>query len=177
MLELLMEIRADQRQQWESGNRVPAEAYLDRHPAVRSDDEASIDVIVSEILLRKELGEEPDCQEYLERFPRFGDQLRREFNMEERLPSCARRVEDPPPVEPSHCRQRKPMHGTRPVGGFEPGGVPELPGYDILGRLEAVAADSASVYQRGSSVASPHDRAGKCRSQGGSDTRGCIGAA
>src|SRR5262249_38419406 len=38
-------LRVDQRRRWQAGERVPAEEYLRRHPAVAADPEAAVDLI------------------------------------------------------------------------------------------------------------------------------------
>ncbi|MFO0867082.1 MAG: serine/threonine-protein kinase [Gemmataceae bacterium] len=78
-------IRADQRQRWASGQRVPIEAYLSLPLMAESDGDLSIDLIYSEYLLRQERNERPDPEEYLRRFPRHADALRRLFLVDSAL--------------------------------------------------------------------------------------------
>lgn len=78
MLDLLAEIRADQRAQWEAGRRVSVQALLARHPALEQDEDAAIDLIYGEILLREELGEAVDWDQYRREFPQFAEPLRRQ---------------------------------------------------------------------------------------------------
>jgi hypothetical protein len=68
-------LRVDQRQRWQNGERVPAESYLERHPGVRADGEAVVDLIFNEFLLREQLGERPNAAEFLRRFPDCADVL------------------------------------------------------------------------------------------------------
>src|SRR5262245_7163413 len=53
-------LRVDQRERWQAGERILAETYLQRHPAVRASPEAAVDLIFNEFLLRERLGERPD---------------------------------------------------------------------------------------------------------------------
>jgi len=48
---------------------------------VPDDAEAVLDLVYAEFLLREELGERPDADEYVRRFPQYGDALRRQFRL------------------------------------------------------------------------------------------------
>jgi serine/threonine protein kinase/tetratricopeptide (TPR) repeat protein len=73
--ELADRLQADQARRWRSGRGVPAEAYLDVDGRVRGDLELIVDLILGEILLRRERGESPDPAEYARRFPDLADEL------------------------------------------------------------------------------------------------------
>src|SRR5262249_23221684 len=64
-------LAVDQWRRWRAGERVPAEDYLARYPQVADDAEAAVGLICGEWLVREELGERPDPDEYLRRFPRW----------------------------------------------------------------------------------------------------------
>src|SRR5262245_59342518 len=51
--ELAEVLRLDQRQRWERGERIPAEDYLARYPALGNSPEAALDLIYGEFLLRE----------------------------------------------------------------------------------------------------------------------------
>jgi WD40 repeat protein/tRNA A-37 threonylcarbamoyl transferase component Bud32 len=70
-------LAADRAARWQRGDRVPAEQYLQHHPALRADVDALCNLVYGEFLLRAGLGESADLQEYLERFPAQADALRR----------------------------------------------------------------------------------------------------
>jgi WD40 repeat protein/tRNA A-37 threonylcarbamoyl transferase component Bud32 len=72
---------ADLRERWRQGERVPVETYLDQLPALRSDNDCLLDFVYGEILVREELGEAPDVDEYIQRFPEHESALRRQFNL------------------------------------------------------------------------------------------------
>src|SRR4051794_34777711 len=74
---------AEQRRRWESGDRVPAEAYLDRELLLRGDGEGVLDLIYNEVLLRQGLGESPGLDEYVRRFPQLRAELEAQFAVEE----------------------------------------------------------------------------------------------
>jgi serine/threonine protein kinase len=60
---------------WERGERTRAEDLLARHPEVADCPEAAVRLIYEEVLLRRELGDEPSPAELRERFPRWHDEL------------------------------------------------------------------------------------------------------
>jgi WD40 repeat protein/tetratricopeptide (TPR) repeat protein/tRNA A-37 threonylcarbamoyl transferase component Bud32 len=83
--ELVSLLRADQRRCWERGQRVWAEDYLERYPALRGAVEAVLDLLYSEFLLREERGDQPRAEEYLGRFPEYEVALRRQLALHEEL--------------------------------------------------------------------------------------------
>ncbi len=65
----------EQRRDWMSGKRTRAADLLRRLPEVSSTSADAADLIYHEYLLRAELGESPDWEEYLRDFPRYADRL------------------------------------------------------------------------------------------------------
>jgi eukaryotic-like serine/threonine-protein kinase len=82
---LLVTLRADQALRWRMGDPRPVEHYFERFPAVQEDDESALQMVCSEYLLRRDTGEQPTVDEYLRRFPRLGERLRRQLELEEAL--------------------------------------------------------------------------------------------
>jgi WD40 repeat protein len=74
-------LRVDQRERWRLGEGVPAEAYLQRHPSVAADPEASLDLIFNEFLIRGRCGEPPTLDEFLGRFPEHSEILRAQIEL------------------------------------------------------------------------------------------------
>ena len=66
----------EQRRDWTSGKRIRAVDLLLRLSEVSSNPADAADLIYHEYLLRAELGECPDWEEYLRDFPRYADRLR-----------------------------------------------------------------------------------------------------
>ena len=66
---LLALLRNDQRQRWQQGQRLLVETYLEQEPRLRQDDEAVLDLLYNEVLLREEQGDAPRAEEYARRFP------------------------------------------------------------------------------------------------------------
>src|SRR5262249_5451919 len=75
----------EQRALWERGEPVAVETYLERHPDLCGDADLFLDLIYNEIYLREQHGQVPRLAEYLERFPQFAAELRRQFEVHEAL--------------------------------------------------------------------------------------------
>ena len=76
LAQLVDEVCREQRECWEAGNHVLAEAYLGQHPGLAADSACAVEVLFNEMLLRRERGEAPQLQEYAQRFPLLTPQLR-----------------------------------------------------------------------------------------------------
>jgi serine/threonine protein kinase len=126
MNKLVAEIRAEQRAEWLAGRRVPIETLLDRHPALKDDDEAIVDAIYGEILLHEELREPVNLEDYLQRFQKYADQLRRQLLLDEMVRDLADSQATVP--EPSSNGG-----GQETVQIEHPGSpsFPTVPGYEI----------------------------------------------
>src|SRR3974390_2423871 len=57
-------LRVDQREHWLLGERVPAEAYLQRYTSLQAEAQQALDLVYAEFLLREELVEKPDVEEF-----------------------------------------------------------------------------------------------------------------
>jgi len=69
-------LRVDQRERWIGGERVLAHSYLRDFPRLNEDPEAVLELIYGEILIREELGESPDLEEYARSYPDHAERLR-----------------------------------------------------------------------------------------------------
>jgi hypothetical protein len=74
-------LRVDQRERRLAGERVPAESYLQRFPALRASAEAAVDLIYGEFLLRERDGERPTVEEYRQRFPEHAATLQAQIEL------------------------------------------------------------------------------------------------
>ncbi|MFO0809311.1 MAG: serine/threonine-protein kinase [Gemmataceae bacterium] len=83
--EAARKVRADQRLCWQRGERVNVEDYLRWAPHLADDAEILLDIVYSEFLLREEFGERPDPDQFVQRFPQFETQLRRQFQLHDLL--------------------------------------------------------------------------------------------
>ena len=75
--QLLSHLRAEQSARWGRGERARVEQFLEQYPDLAGDTDVLVGLITSEILLRLENGDQPDLQEYLERFPGHSEALLR----------------------------------------------------------------------------------------------------
>ena len=121
MSDLFTRIREDQRRRWEGGTPRPAESYLAEYPEVARDDEAVLDLIYSELLLREEFGEAVDPAEYVRRFPHYEGRLRRQFELHTLVGAGASSAtgETPPPDAVTADAE----------------GLPDIPGYRLWRKL------------------------------------------
>jgi tetratricopeptide (TPR) repeat protein len=126
--QLVEVVRAERRRRWEQGDRVPAEEFLRRYPALQGEPAYALELVYHEKLLRRELGEQPALEEYLQRFPQFTTQLRALFEVDSWLsasalgPSAAVSTPLSPAATPVERDDQVPP-------------LPCIPGYEILGRL------------------------------------------
>jgi tetratricopeptide (TPR) repeat protein/predicted Ser/Thr protein kinase len=105
----------DFQRRWRGGECLMVEAYL-REKAASPGDDALLDLIHAEVLLREERGEVPSLAEYLGRFPHLAAPLREQFELHRGRAT------------------QGPLVSVAPVAGSgEP--LPVLPGYEVLGEL------------------------------------------
>ena len=99
-------IRADQRKRWQQGDRVSAETYLNNFPSLKANNQALLDLVYNEVLLREENGDKPKVEEYVQRFPHLEAPLRRQFALHAMLesPSATTLDRGPPATAPSRQR-------------------------------------------------------------------------
>src|SRR2546421_11185435 len=83
--QLVEEIRGEQRRCWLAGERVRAETFLQRYPALQSDPDRALEVVYGEVMLREEHGEAAHLDEYLQRFPMLAAQLGPLFEVHQAL--------------------------------------------------------------------------------------------
>ncbi len=72
----LSELRREQTERWQQGDRVLAESFVMRQSDLFSDGQLLIDFVFAEFCLRHDLGESPSVDEYVSRFPQLASQLR-----------------------------------------------------------------------------------------------------
>jgi serine/threonine-protein kinase len=146
----------DQRRCWRQGQRLRLEEYLQRYPALATDEEAVLDLLDNELALREEAGEHPAEEEYFQRFPHLAEPLRRWFAMRATLQGPAtvnaRPKSEPetliPPPEPKEpprwpsvildtylaCAYQSISESAAPAA-IPPPEAPAVPGYEILDLL------------------------------------------
>src|SRR5947208_1422937 len=79
-IELTSMLKVQQRLQWQRGERILVETYLTQHPELRTDPQAVLDLIINEVMERRQQGELPNISEYGRRFADLEPQLRFHFD-------------------------------------------------------------------------------------------------
>jgi serine/threonine-protein kinase len=73
-----------QAQSWRQGKRAFVEEYLAEQSPLRTN-QSVLDLICNEIVLRQEIGEAPQLEEYLQRFPDLASEIELQFEVEEAI--------------------------------------------------------------------------------------------
>jgi WD40 repeat protein/predicted Ser/Thr protein kinase len=132
--ELAAVLGIDQWHRWHAGERVPAEAYLRRYPALEAEAEPALELVYGEFLVREELGEGPTAGEYLQRFPRHADQLRAQFQLHQGLDRATDHFAAGPGGNAS-ATVCQPPGGPPPAAPAGAAPWPSVAGYEVLGEL------------------------------------------
>jgi WD40 repeat protein len=140
---LLPHLLERQRQCWQDGAGVPAEALLRQWPEVAARPEMALDLIYHELVIRERRGERPDLEEYVRRFPEHAEQLRRQFLLGGALGELG--MFDPPTASAAPVADPDAPTISRAQLGGEPADArPDAfplpaadspPGYEILGEI------------------------------------------
>jgi WD40 repeat protein len=109
-----------QRQRWQAGERVLAEAYLQEYPTLPMDADRAVELIFNEFLLRRELNDAPTAEEYLQRFPQFAAQLRLAIQVDQLIGERLASSVTLPLVDSQGAKDSQ---------------QPDIAGYEILGEL------------------------------------------
>src|SRR5438552_2883934 len=83
--QLAVVLRVDQRQRWQTGERIQVEAYVQRHPILLGHAETLLDLLYNEFLLRQRHGDQPTLAEYRQRFPEHADVLQAQIELDRAL--------------------------------------------------------------------------------------------
>ena len=74
--QLLSTLETQQREAWLRGQKLFVEAFFERHPELSEDLDSAVELIEREFILRQQAGEEPQLDEYCQRFPHLAEKLR-----------------------------------------------------------------------------------------------------
>jgi eukaryotic-like serine/threonine-protein kinase len=91
---LLDQILDDQRSRWGAGEGTPVEALLERAPALHQDQEAILDLIYQEYILRKAAGETPDPNDFAARFPNLAEPIMLQLGIDAAIEPSTERQTD-----------------------------------------------------------------------------------
>jgi serine/threonine-protein kinase len=120
-------LRIDQQRRWQTGERIQAEAYLLRHPVLRTDPDAAVDLVYGEFLLREQLGERPDVTDYVNRFPDYAEVLKAQIDLHRAVAGATSQRSGLTPADAETLAPSAPA----PTGPARP----SIPGYEILEEL------------------------------------------
>jgi serine/threonine-protein kinase len=118
----------DQIQRWQQGERIPAEKYLEMHPALSSAWADAFELIRGEFRLLQELGENPTVEDFSRRFPHYAGKI-------QKLESA---LEDASVPHTAAIHTPGGMISTAGDVILDPRVAvewPNIPGYKILGKL------------------------------------------
>jgi serine/threonine protein kinase/formylglycine-generating enzyme required for sulfatase activity len=96
----LSELRREQSERWQQGDRILAESLMMRESVLFSDGKLLIDFVFAEFCLRKDLGDSPSVDDYVRRFPQLASQLRpllEGYNPADRRPASKPAASDSTP--------------------------------------------------------------------------------
>ncbi|QDU96153.1 protein kinase domain-containing protein [Lignipirellula cremea] len=151
----LEELRAEQSARWQNNEPVLVEQLLAENPDSSLDEEALLELICAELMLREEAGETPSPSEYAARFPQLGQAVTRQVTAHLLLatlsePSAGADVKGTAPaiasldrtnpdatipIGPQTAAINKAQSGDVPTADRAQAFWPQIPGYDILGEL------------------------------------------
>jgi tetratricopeptide (TPR) repeat protein len=116
--ELVAVLRVDQRRRWLSGQRVDVTGYRRDFPELEGDSESFFELVYNELLIREELGERPNPDDYAALYPELTHRLRLQLEVHRALSS-----DD---LGGAECLSAS--------GALLPG-VLRVPGYELLGEI------------------------------------------
>jgi serine/threonine-protein kinase len=132
--EILAVLRVDQSERYRLGECVLAERYLQAFPALASDPERAIDLIFAEYLLREEMGTQPAAAGFLDRFPRYAEELKLQLELHQAMGTRNAQSAGAGIGAGAATVSRWNDFG-RAARGDAREGLPRIPGYEILGIL------------------------------------------
>jgi hypothetical protein len=112
----------------QAGEPCSAEQLLAEFPALAADDTLALNLVCTEYVLRRQLGQQPTPDEWYARFPQWRDQLRQQFQVEGMLDEAT------PTLPATEVEQAAVTASTQaPTPPREP---PSLNRYDLLEKLQ-----------------------------------------
>ncbi len=170
--ELLERLCDDQVMRWNAGQRIPAEAYFERHPRLRDDSESAFELVYGEFLVREQQGDAPAPAEFCWRFPQFVERLARQLELHGVLnsedsalddqPVPAQRADEPVTVDsPETFRVRSVAPGFKILGELGRGGMGSVykAWQESLKRVVALKVIRADAYADAGAAARFHAEA------------------
>jgi serine/threonine-protein kinase len=135
---LVASLLQDQCECWRQGQRIPAEAYLQRYPALNANRDVVLNLLCNEMLLREQAGQALLLEDYVQRFPHLAPDLRRLYGPGPAADAAAPPV---PAAGGSRVSNAETLSAVPPRRKIHVGGAPGfsvgagVPGYEILAAL------------------------------------------
>ncbi|MEO1530364.1 MAG: serine/threonine-protein kinase, partial [Planctomycetota bacterium] len=134
--DLIEQLVDRQRLDWRDGKQKLVESYLEAYPYQQHHGIATLELCYNEVLLRQESGETPEIQEYVRRFPKYENDLRRQFEVHVFFEEATRDVSSVGPISlqsdtPPIGSAITPPIDSNPARATSAGPVPAIPGYEI----------------------------------------------
>jgi WD40 repeat protein len=134
--QVLAVIRTDQCERWPRGQALPAETYFQWWPALLGDQEAALELVYGEYVLREDLGQAPALADYVKRFPQFAARLRQQFELHRALAEADEPLTIGPAAGETEGPEEAPRPSTaRPVAAIDGTPLPRVAGYAVLAEL------------------------------------------
>jgi serine/threonine-protein kinase len=131
--DLLQFACAELKRRLAAGEACRAEEYLSAFPTLTEQAEWAVELIYAEWETRRQLGQEPSPQEWLERFPRWREQLRPVLEVEALLASTPSEDATAPEQSPATPREPRTGSGDARGGGDRPGSLDHHELYEKIG--------------------------------------------
>ena len=129
-------IIVDQQSRWAKGERIRVEEYLAEHIRLANDNEATLDLIYNEILLRDEFGPPPSFENLRDRFPQLSDEIDRLLCVHQSIEGNA---SDRSQNRQSRTRTGYSTESTNPIvhdnTALRACELPTIPGYVLLDEI------------------------------------------
>lgn len=139
---MLKELRTEQQQRWQEGDRVSIDDYLRRYPELVKDHDALCNLILGEMTLRERDGETVVLDQYLRRYPQCSSLLVQRYRSElatmlpGEVPAGEMPVGDDTSTQPFLETIQLDVAGQ--ISAQEAAflqGAPQIPGYKIISEL------------------------------------------
>jgi hypothetical protein len=120
----------EQQRRWRRGERILVEELCRQFPTPLIDNETLLDLVYQEVLLREQIGEQPEVDEYVQRFPNLSGQLRVQFELDSAMQSWQPSMV---PGERDQSSDASSATSTHHVGARrDHARWPEIEGYHVL---------------------------------------------
>lgn len=125
--EVLRQALAELRHRLTAGEPCRAETLLDAYPTLASNPRRALDLVIAEFLVRQDLGQEPDPEEWYSRFPQWQEALRSQFDLLQQRDGGSDLDTEEAPTK---------TDGNAPARSHPVASTPSLTPHDLLEEIE-----------------------------------------